>query len=84
MSAQIPNHREEVRTIALINKTEETGHDLLAELQEAVASVAGRIEDREYVVEERLRTLEQEQAALKQARSTVAAVNTAATAPVEE
>lgn len=72
-----------MRTIALLAKTEETGHDLLAELQEAVANVASRIEDRGYVVEERLRTLEQEQVALKQARSTVAAVNSAATAPVE-
>lgn len=63
-----------MRTIALIGKTEETGHDLLQELQVAVANVAARIEDREVVVEERLNTLEQEQVALKSARATVVAV----------
>lgn len=61
-----------MRTIALIGtKTEETGTDLLAEFEEAVASIAARANDREVVVEERLRTLESEQTTLRALRARI-------------
>lgn len=58
-------------------QAEETGQDLLAEINELAASVEQRAADRDQVVSARLAALEAEQADLRQAQRKAQAIQTA-------
>lgn len=60
--------------MSILKQNERTGHDIFQETVEQLSRLAGEIEDRDQVVENRLRELEAEKKALANARQITSAV----------